>query len=179
MAHAILTRYISDERVPAFVGGHSGEPSELAVPTRPSSVICYVQNVIPCAIMTLIQRNRVLNRFLSREPTQYDQQTVISESCSSVFTRCQPKNTRTTGHITINDNAVRRAQICYPSNNLASAAARGARCNHRRSAGVRQTRPADVRNVFIPHYRTGNSPADSQGIGHLYSKLSFMRRAEL
>jgi hypothetical protein len=33
--------------------------------------------------------------------------------------------------------------------------------------------------VFIPHYRTGNSPADSQGIGHLYSKLSFMRRAEL
>jgi hypothetical protein len=35
------------------------------------------------------------------------------------------------------------------------------------------------RPVFIPHYRTGNSPADSQGIGHLYSKLSFMRRAEL
>jgi hypothetical protein len=34
-------------------------------------------------------------------------------------------------------------------------------------------------NLFIPHYRTGNSPADSQGIGHLYSKLSFMRRAEL
>jgi hypothetical protein len=33
--------------------------------------------------------------------------------------------------------------------------------------------------VFIPHYRTGNSPAVSQGIGHLYSKMSFMRRAEL
>jgi hypothetical protein len=33
--------------------------------------------------------------------------------------------------------------------------------------------------LFIPHYRTGNSPADSQVIGHLYSKLSFMRRAEL
>jgi hypothetical protein len=34
-------------------------------------------------------------------------------------------------------------------------------------------------SLFTPHYRTGNSPADSQGIGHLYSKLSFMRRAEL
>jgi hypothetical protein len=33
--------------------------------------------------------------------------------------------------------------------------------------------------LFIPHYRAGNSPADSQGIGHLYCKLSFMRRAEL
>jgi hypothetical protein len=33
--------------------------------------------------------------------------------------------------------------------------------------------------LFIPDYRTGHSPADSQGIGHLYSKLSFMRRAEL
>jgi hypothetical protein len=33
--------------------------------------------------------------------------------------------------------------------------------------------------LFIPHYRTGHSPADSQGIGHLQSKLSFMRRADL
>jgi hypothetical protein len=30
--------------------------------------------------------------------------------------------------------------------------------------------------VLIPHYRTGHSPAVSQGIGHLYSKLSYMRR---
>jgi hypothetical protein len=33
--------------------------------------------------------------------------------------------------------------------------------------------------LFTPHYRTGNSPADSQGIGHLCSKLSFIHRAEL
>jgi hypothetical protein len=33
--------------------------------------------------------------------------------------------------------------------------------------------------LFILHYRTGNSPADSQGIGHLCSKLSFTHRAEL
>jgi hypothetical protein len=33
-------------------------------------------------------------------------------------------------------------------------------------------------SLFIPHYRTGHSPADSQGIGHLYGKLSYMRRAD-
>jgi hypothetical protein len=33
--------------------------------------------------------------------------------------------------------------------------------------------------VFIPHYRPGHSPPDSQGIDHLYSKLSYMCRAEL
>jgi hypothetical protein len=37
---------------------------------------------------------------------------------------------------------------------------------------------APQKSLFIPDYRTGHSPADSQGIGHLYSKLSFMRRAE-
>jgi hypothetical protein len=32
--------------------------------------------------------------------------------------------------------------------------------------------------LFIPHYRNGHSPADSQGIGHIYFKLSYMRGAE-
>jgi hypothetical protein len=35
-----------------------------------------------------------------------------------------------------------------------------------------------VFSVFIPYYRTEHSPPDSQGIGHPYSKLSFMRQAE-
>jgi hypothetical protein len=39
--------------------------------------------------------------------------------------------------------------------------------------------PCLVMTVFIPHYGTGHSPADSQGICHRYSKLSYMRRADL
>jgi hypothetical protein len=70
----------------------------------------------------------------SREPTQYDQQTVISESLVLPFSHvASPRTPEQPRYSTINDDAVRRAQICYPSNNLASPAARGARCNHRRS----------------------------------------------
>jgi hypothetical protein len=33
--------------------------------------------------------------------------------------------------------------------------------------------------MFIPPHRTGHAPAGSQGIGHLYSKLSYKGRAEV
>jgi hypothetical protein len=61
--YAMRMRNISEESVPAFFGGLSTESSKLAVPTRRPNVICYVKNVTPGAIMTLIQTG-VLNQFL-------------------------------------------------------------------------------------------------------------------
>jgi hypothetical protein len=50
--------------------------------------------------------------YMSRGPTQYDRQTVTSKvCCSSAFTHCQPKNNRTIGFITTDDNSVRRPRF--------------------------------------------------------------------
>jgi hypothetical protein len=40
------------------------------MPTRHLNVICHVKSAIRCTIMTLIQRNRFLNRFLI--PDRFD-----------------------------------------------------------------------------------------------------------